>query len=108
MGFKATTNFYHKRIPTFRVTIGLLLIMADSGCPLEERLQRRQQQEKRDIPKTSALLDDATADILEKKVPPYRPPGTGGKNSASITQGLMEDTGINVLVHPIKIPGSDD
>ena len=77
------------------------------GCPLEETLQRRQQQ-KRDLPKTSAFLDDATADILEKKVPPYQPPGTGGKNLASITQGLMEETGINVLVHPIKATDSDD
>ena len=77
------------------------------GCPLEESLQRRQQQ-KRDLPKTSAFLDDATADILEKKVPPYQPPGTGGKNLASITQGLMEETGINVLVHPIKTTDSDD
>ena len=77
------------------------------GCPLEETLQSRQQQ-KRDIPKTSAFVDDATADILEKKVPPYRPPGTGGKNLASITQGLMEETGINVLVHPIKTTDSED
>ena len=66
------------------------------------------QQQKRDVPKTSAFLDDAAADILEKKVPPYRPPGTGGANLASITKGLLEETGINVLVHPIKIQDSDD
>ena len=66
------------------------------------------QQQKRDVPKTSAFLDDAAADILEKKVPPYRPPGTGGANLASITKGLLEETGINVLVHPIKTPDSED
>ena len=75
------------------------------GCPLETLLR---QQQKRDLPKTSSFVDDATADILEKKVPPYRPPGTGAANLASITKGLLEETGINVLVHPIKIPDSED
>ena len=59
------------------------------------------------MPKTAAILDDAAADILEKKVPPYRPPGSSGSsNLPSITHGMLEETGINVLVDPIKI--SDD
>ena len=66
------------------------------------------QQKNRDLPKVSAFIDDDAADILEKKVPPYRPPGTETKNLASITKGLLEETGINVLVHPIKTSDSDD
>ena len=66
------------------------------------------QQTKRDLPETSAFVDDSTADILEKKVHPYRPPGTGGAGLSPITQGLLEETGINVLVDPIKIPNSED
>ena len=75
------------------------------GCPLETLLR---QQKNRDLPKVSAFIDDDAADILEKKVPPYRPPGTETKNLASITKGLLEETGINVLVHPIKTSDSDD
>ena len=65
-------------------------------------------QSKRHTADRIAFVDDATADILEKKVHPYRPPGTGSVNIPSITQGLLEETGINVLVHPIKIPNSED
>ena len=65
------------------------------------------QEHKGGLPKTAAILDDAAADILEKKVPPYRPPGaSGSSNLPSITHGMLEETGINVLVDPIKI--SDD
>ena len=65
------------------------------------------QEHKGGLPKTAAILDDAAADILEKKVPPYRPPGSSGSsNLPSITHGMLEETGINVLVDPIKI--SDD
>ena len=62
------------------------------------------QEHKGGLPKTAAILDDAAADILEKKVPPYRPPGaSGSSNLPSITHGMLEETGINVLVDPIKI-----
>ena len=37
---KATTKFSLKRIPPFRVTLGLLLIMANSGKILQEILQQ--------------------------------------------------------------------
>ena len=57
-------------------------------------------QRKRHLHDSLAFMDDATADILEKKVHPYRPPGAGNVPS-SISRGL-DETGINVLVDPIK------
>ena len=58
-------------------------------------------QRKRHLHDTLAFMDDATADILEKKVHPYRPPGAENNVPSSISRGL-DETGINVLVDPIK------
>jgi len=89
------------KIMPARFSVILLLFMANSGCPLQTLLR---QEHKGGLPKTAAILDDAAADILEKKVPPYRPPGSSGSsNLPSITHGMLEETGINVLVDPIKI-----